>query len=976
MRCAELHATLVRKGSKIRSADGGVMRALILVLGLFLAGTAVAEDAGRIIGHVTDETGGALSGAHVEVTSPRGAKKTATSAASGEYSVAGLVPGTYLVTVTKDQFSPYANGAVVVEAGRATALDAQLGVALAEQVTVNDEKPGLSVDANANAGSMVLREKELDGLPDDPAELAKALEALAGPMVGPDGAQFEVDGFSNGRVPAKGQIREIRFNRNPFAAEHDAQMSGGFEITTKAGGGKMAGTFSFGFNDESLNARNPFAQNRPPYQRRSYGFDASGPIVPKKLSFTLNVSDNSIDENDLVSATILDPQLHAVPLGVALPAGSSAVTVSPRLDLSLSPTHSLMVKYSINDFDRSNSGVGGFSLPSRAYDSKTGNQLFQVVESGTIGQVASALRFQYTRNRSRQLDGSDVPAVEVLDAFTGGGAQVGLSTALRQTWEMGEVASWALGKTHTLRAGGRLRGSRLDDVSLQNFGGTVAFSGGTAPVLDANDDLVLDASGAPSMETITSLERYRRTLVLEQRGLSAEEVRRRGGGASQLRIAGGDPRLSVDQWELGIFAQDDWRPSANLQVSMGLRYEKQTNISSALDFAPRLYVSWGPKPKDSKEPPKTVLSAGAGIFYDRVGQDLTLQARRFDGQHQQQYVIAAPEVLDGLGFTYAGVSGVPSAQALTAFEVPQTRRRLADGIETPYSMQAVVSVEREIRKGLKVTGVVRRNQFYRMLRSESVPVADGRVYEFRSDGHRRATWYTVGVEGKPHPNLSLRVNYGGRDVNSDTDGPYTFPANSHDLAAEWGPAFWDSPHSVWGNVEGKLGRGFRFSAWMGWRMGGMYNVITGRDNNGDGVYSDRPSFATDPNKPGVVQTQWGLLDPNPEPGAPIIPRNLGRAHSEAMGDLSFYKTLGFGKAPAPPAGKAAAATPPAAAGTKPGTPPAPKARYEMQLNMWIHNLFNSTNPQSPVGNLSSPSFGQSTRGGGARAIHVGVKVNF
>jgi hypothetical protein len=95
-----------------------------------------------------------------------------------------------------------------------------------------------------------------------------------------------------------------------------------------------------------------------------------------------------------------------------------------------------------------------------------------------------------------------------------------------------------------------------------------------------------------------------------------------------------------------------------------------------------------------------------------------------------------------------------------------------------------------------------------------------------------------------------------------------------------------------------------------------------------------------------------------------------------MCDLSVYKTLGFGKAPAPPAGKAAAAIPPSAPGAKPGAPPAPKSRYEMQFTMWIHNLFNTTNPQAPVGNLSSPLFGQSTRGGGARAVHLGVKLNF
>ena len=58
---------------------------------------------------------------------------------------------------------------------------------------------------------------------------------------------------------------------------------------------------------------------------------------------------------------------------------------------------------------------------------------------------------------------------------------------------------------------------------------------------------------------ITSLERYRRTLALPRRGLSAAEIGQRGGGPSPLRIAGGDPALAVDQWDLAVFAQHDWK---------------------------------------------------------------------------------------------------------------------------------------------------------------------------------------------------------------------------------------------------------------------------------------------------------------------------------------------------------------------------------------------------------------------------------
>jgi hypothetical protein len=931
---------------------------------IFIAGALPAAEPGRLTGHVADETGGALEGARVEVTNAAGRTTAATTNAAGEYAVGGLAPGSYGVAVLKPHFTAHAESAVVIEAGRPTVLDVTLMVSLQEEVTVGDQTEGLSVDADANAGQIVLKGEGLEGLPDDPDDLRHALEALAGPAAGPEGVSFEVDGFGNGAVPRKSQIREIRYNRNPFAAEHDSQMSGGFEITTKAGTGRLAGNLEFGFNDESLNARNPFAQNRPPYQRRSYSLDASGPLVANKLSFSLNVSDNSIEENDLVHATVLDPDLRPVPLGVALTAASATVTVTPRVDWSLGATQSLMVRYSFNDVDRTNAGVGGFALPSRAYDSKAGNQTLQIVESGTFGRTASAFRLQYTRRRNRLLDDGAEPSLEVLDAFTGGGAQVGRSTSLRQTWEIGEVASRALGDTHTVRVGGRVRGVRLDDVSRQNFGGTVTFSGGPAPVLDGDDEIVRDATGAPAFVTISSLERYRRTLALQQRGLAPDEIRRRGGGASQLRIAGGDPNLGVEQWDLGLFAQDDWKPRPDLQLSFGLRYENQTNISSPLNLGPRFYASWGPKPKDSKEPPKTVFSAGLGLFYDRVGEDLTLQARRFDGAHQQQYVIETPELLDRLQVSSRGLTGLPSAETLAGFEAPQIRRRLATDIEAPYRWQALASVERQVRKGLKLTAIVRRNEFYRLLRSEVVDSPEGRAYQFESSGARRATWINLGLDWKPSPLVSANVNYGEGHVTTNVDGAYTFPAHPRDLDAEWGPAFWDMKHGAWGMVEVKPKGGWRFVVWMYGRTGGAFNITTGRDNNGDGVYSDRPALTTDAGKPGVVATKWGLLDPNPEPGAPIIGRNFGRAPGEFTTDLSFGKDFGFGKAPAASA---------AASGDK-ASPP--RARYTVNVRANVRNLFNSTNAGAPVGNLSSPLFGQSTRGGGPRVVNLGMRLSF
>src|SRR5207244_5410503 len=92
--------------------------------------------------------------------------------------------------------------------------------AIESQVKVNADSP-ISTDSNNNANQQVLTGKDLEALPDDPDELAAALQALAGPSVGPSGGQIFIDGFSGSNMPPKESIREIRINQNPFSPEND-----------------------------------------------------------------------------------------------------------------------------------------------------------------------------------------------------------------------------------------------------------------------------------------------------------------------------------------------------------------------------------------------------------------------------------------------------------------------------------------------------------------------------------------------------------------------------------------------------------------------------------------------------------------------------------------------------------------------------------------------------------------------------------
>jgi len=81
--------------------------------------------------------------------------------------------------------------------------------------------------------------------------------------------------------------------------------------------------------------------------------------------------------------------------------------------------------------------------------------------------------------------------------------------------------------------------------------------------------------------------------------------------------------------DAGLFLQDDWKVRPNITLSYGLRFETQNNFSDKSDFAPRVGLAWGIG-GSAKNPPKMVLRAGFGMFYDRFTYDLVETQQRFN----------------------------------------------------------------------------------------------------------------------------------------------------------------------------------------------------------------------------------------------------------------------------------------------------------------------------------------------------------
>ena len=865
------------------------MSRVILILVLCAVSVVAQQASGTLKGKVSDEFGGVIVGATVKAIDANGVeKKTTTSNGDGAFTLGGLAPGKYTVQVTAAGFAAYEHPKIELTVRQTQQLEIVLKVTIEQQtVTIANETSGVNTEPENNVGAIVLKGADLEALPEDPEDLAAALQALAGPSAGPNGGQIYIDGFSGGRLPPLSSIREIRINSNPYSAEYDRPGFGRTEILTKPGTERFQGEAFFSFNNQALNSRNPFAPTRREYMSRRYGGEVSGPIIKKKASFFFDFEKRDINDLAIVNATILDPNLNIVAFSESVPLPNRRTEFSPRFDYQLNDKHTLVVRYEY-EHGRNLTGVGGFSLGSRRYSTVSTLHNVRLTETAIINKrTVNETRFQFVHQVSGDTANNTIPTISVQDAFTGGGSQVGLSSNRQNRWELSNNTSMALG-VHAVRFGTRVRGVNINSISPQNFGGTWTFAGSRV-----------------AGEGLTSIEVYQITLKGLEQGLAPALIRATGGGATQFTIATGNPKAGVSQVDLGAFAQDDWRLRPNLMLSLGLRYENQTNISSSLNFAPRIGFAWAPGPANQQRA-NTTLRGGFGFFYDRIGEDLTLNANRFNGINQQQFIVTDPIILNSFPI-------VPSIATLTAFATPVTINRLVDDIRTPYTMQSAISVERALPRNFttsvtfshaRTLHLLRRRAINAPLPGTFIPGVPGsgirplgstnNIFQYESTGHFDQNQFIVTLGSRLNPNVSFNANYTFSKSNSDTDGAGSFPSNSYDLSREYGRASNDIRHrfTLFGNIRAPWG--ISLSPLLVVASGNPFNITIGRDLNGDALFTERPAFATDLTKPGVIVTKFGAFDPNPPLGSQIIPRNYGYGPGTLTTNLRVSKTWSFG----------------------------------------------------------------------------------
>jgi hypothetical protein len=976
------------------------MKSLYWLFLAFVLSSPLLAQTAILRGIATDESGAVIPGAKVTVSGPSGLVKITTTGTDGSYSVVGLPPGNYTVQAAAPDLSMGQPAKITLSTGTIT-LNLQLKVAsTVQQVTIQEDAgPQVTTDPSNNASALVLSGNDLDALPDDPDDLQEDLQALAGPSAGPNGGQIYIDGFSGGELPPKESIREIRINSNPFAPEWDSLGYGRIQIFTKPGSDKFHASTFFNFGDDIWNSRNPYAAEKAPFLLEEYGGNVSGPLS-KNASFFLDVRRDAIDNGSIINAVILDPSTFGIsPFTSVFRTPQRRVRVSPRIDYQLSKNNTLSVRYAFTRADITGANIGGFNLDdaniaglnqtNRGENTKNNFQTVQATETAVLGQTINETRFQYFRE-SQAIDPIlTTPAVLVLGSFQAGGAQNGLND-LQNFYELQNYTSMVK-KAHQIKFGVRLRGETDSNSVQQNFGGTYTFS---------------------------SIEQYQQTVMQCATVDCSNAVFGPGAGPSQYSVSGGSQALYAGQFDVGLFAGDDWKVRQNITLSLGLRYETQTNIHDYKDFSPRIGLAWAPG-ATAKKASKTVIRAGFGIFYTRFDLSNTLAADRYNGAVQQQYVITNPNF-----FTPNAITPIGSGFSQQTTEPLQSIQDVSSTLRAPYLMQSALSVERQLPAHTSLAVTYTNSHGLHMFNTQDInapfgtyaqyplagvinpathqPYGTDPVFLMQSAGLYNQNQLIANVNSRMNRNVSLFGFYTLNYARSNTDGLTTSPAVPYSHVGEYGPASTDVRNRVFvgGSIESRWA--IRFSPFITAQSGAPYNVTTGSDLYGDTLFNSRPGIVGDP-QPGADYAPCGspqasggaeclygnlLLDPHPvvngqlKPGEVLLPRNFGRGPGAISFNARLSKTFGFGAMREGAGGGGGFGGPGGPGGGGHGGPlfggggpggmfggPTTPHRYNLTLSISARNLLNHNNPGAIIGNVTSPLFGEanSVAGGGGWA---------
>ena len=749
---------------------------------------------GTLLVTVVDQTRAVIPAATVTViglddptkATPIAPVKTKTSD-QGVATITGVKPGRYLVQAEFPGFEIGTLKEIRIRSGDNKHVIV-LGIqGLQDSITVGRDPQESAADRRGSAFGSALTREQVDALSDDPDEMAKQLQEIAG-----GDAVLRVDSFEGGKLPSKAQIKSIHVTRDAFAAENHSAGGLFIDIITQPGVGPLRGGGRYNLRDGALGGRSPFVPTKGPERSQNYGTNFAGSLVKERASFNVSMQGNTAYET---------PNLYA-----ALPTGtrSEALSIrSPRdsfflfgnFDYAITKDQTLRLGYNQEDSTQRNLGIGAYDLPEHGHTNEEHGRTVRIQEAGPLGRrFFTNTRLLLSMNDSASRSVLEARTIRVNDAFTSGGAQVAGGRHTR-TVNLASDLDYVR-SIHSVRMGIALNGGSFRSDDTSNYLGTYTFE---------------------------SLEAY-----------EAELPR-----SYTRRI--GDPNIQYWNVQAAAYGQDDIKIRKGLTLSPGLRYEIQTHLQDSTAFGPRFGITWAPFKKG-----KTTLRASAGVFYDWLNSGTYEQTLRVDGFRQQELNIVNPSFPDP---GTSGIVP-PTNKYLLAGDLQMARNtRLSLGIDQAFTPKVRAGVTYAhingtgLLRGLNLNAPVdgsRPNPLF----SNVVEV----VGDARSRQHTVNSFLQVMIS-PPSPNPSKQllnwkrtnfgVNYTFGTLRNNSDGAFSVPATGS-LAAEWAPAGNDIRHRLNAFFGTQALRNFNANLNLSASSASPYTIRTGIDTNGDLIFNDRP----------------------------------------------------------------------------------------------------------------------------------------
>jgi hypothetical protein len=777
------------------------MNSIRFFLALTCAAAAVAQttvSTGSIQGNVTDPAGAAVPAALITITGKStGQVIKTTSSNSGAYSSGALIPGDYTVRVEAKGFQTAglsitvqvgvtANGTVQLQLGSTSEVVEVAASAVGietQQATVQGVVSAEQIDNLPINGRNFLDLAQLepgvqiqDGTNFDPTKVGYSSISFGGRFgrtarISVDGVDVsdETVGTTTGDIPSSG-IQEFQLSQSNLDLSNDLTSSGAVNVITRSGSNEYHGEIFYLIRDSRFGAQLPHPEGlNAPYQRNQFGGRLGGAIIKDKLFFFMDYERTKQDSFVPVqypspfqsfSGGFNSPFRENLPMG--------------RLDWQVTPN--LRLFYRFNYYDTLAESTF-FSSSLQPYKSKNYTRSHVAGADFNTGQFTHSIRFQqmkFENNIGDAVLGTGLPLANLgLNLDIQDGPQTGPNFLAPQTTaQLDRQIKYDGGKplgSHFLRYG--------VNYNFIEVGGFASFFD-LAPEVESNlspDDAAAAAAGPFAGGASNPLNYPVEVLIVGN-----------GQGYSTEKPALGFPagRLGPDN-RFAFYIGDTWKIRKNLTLNYGLRYVRDTGRTDSdlpaipalnalipgtggqvhqpnLNFAPQLGVAWDPFNTG-----KTVIRAGAGLFYENViynnilfDRPLRLQNGAFlqfplacaFGQSLPISVpsgtISAPTQLcnETIGQAASGLAAFQSQyQAASPFnlQAPNPNYLVSDlqnGVniplglfapdyKTPRSLQMNIGIQRELAKGTVLTvDYVRNVSTHTLLGIDTNHVGDAKYF--------------------------------------------------------------------------------------------------------------------------------------------------------------------------------------------------------------------------------------------------------